>query len=263
MATQLKSDELNGCKSYFEWLCEWVIPEGHRYVIVNRETGKKIFTKLLLENIEKEKLGNKGANKNLGHECAVEKFGQSSADIPSGEESETEEDIGKVKLCRFLYGVDFTVDPSLGCVEDETQGVNGMELRRRYAESIGKESGKSERDIDRIWKTIHGKCSVLELLVNLCIRLDEMTNEEESGTTVYKFFDVILENLAIDITDSEAGWSEVIGDFLHRNYNKDGSGGGLFPVKNIGDKDARKMLIWSQLNAWLNEHLNEDAEFEW
>ena len=259
MATQLKSDELNGCKSYFEWLCEWVIPEGHRYVIVNRDTGKKIFTKLLLDNIEKEKEASNGKFSREGSDkFSYDKLSRSGADIPS----ESLEDIGKVKLCRFLYGVDFTVGDG-GCPEDETQATNGMELRRRYAEFVGKESGKSERDIDRIWKTIHGKCSVLELLVHLCIRLDEMTNEEESGTTVSKFFDVILENLAIDITDNEAGWSAVIGDFLHRNYDKDGSGGGLFPVKNIGDKDARKMPIWFQLNAWLNEHLNEDAEFEW
>ena len=258
MATQLKSDELNGCKSYFEWLCEWIIPEGHRYIMVNRESRKKIFTKLLLNDINKEKIAGED---NLGNKC-IKNLGQECAEPPSCEESETEEDIGKVKLCRFLYGVDFTVGDE-GCPEDETQATNGMELRRRYAESVGKESGKSERDIDRIWKTIHGKCSVLELLVHLCIRLDEMTNEEESGKTVSKFFDLILENLAIDITDSEAGWSSVIGDFLHRNYSKDGSGGGLFPVKDIGDKDARKMPIWFQLNAWLNEHLDENAEFKW
>lgn len=246
MATQLKVDELKGCKSYFEWLCEKVIPEEHRWIVVDRRTGRKMFADLVMEYRSK-----------LDDVISLPSLGKNGADPPSC----AVEDIAKVKLCRYLYGVDFTVEDT--CPIDATQGVNGMELRRRYAESVGKESGKSARDIDRIRKSIHGKCSVFELLVHLCNRLDEMTNEEESGATIYKFFDIMLENLEIDITDSETGWATVIGNFLHRNYNKDGSGGGLFPVKNCAGKDLRSMPLWDQLNTWLNENLNEDAEFEW
>lgn len=215
MATQLKIDELEGCKSYFEWLCEKAIPQLD------------------------DDLGSEGAETPL----------------------DISEDTRKVKLCRFLYGMDFFVCDDI-CPEDATQGVNGMDLRRRYAESVGRKVGKSERDIDRIKKSIHGKCSVFELIIHLCNRLDEMTNEEESGKTIWRFFDIMLENLEIDITDSENGWATVIGNFLHRNYGKDGTGG-LFPVRKSAGKDLRKMSLWDQLNTWLNEHLDEDAQFKW
>ena len=89
MATQLKSDELNGCKSYFEWLCEWIIPEGHRYIMVNRESGKKIFTKLLLNDIDKEKIAgennNQDNNKNNDKNNSKDNLGMKGAVIPSGD----------------------------------------------------------------------------------------------------------------------------------------------------------------------------------
>lgn len=224
MATQLKIAELEGCKSYFRWLCEKIIPEDHRYLIVTTQEGKEIFQKLL----------ETGCSDN--------------------------EDIQKVKLCKLMFDTDFRWDPDI-CPEDETQATNGMDLRHRYAEDVGKESGKSDRDIDRIWKSVHGKCSVLEFLVHLCNRLDEMTNEEESGSTIGKFFDRFLENLEIDITSGEDEWRDIIDRFMDRKYKENGSGGGLFPLKNTV-KDMRKVAIWYQMNYWVTENLNDEAGFE-
>lgn len=222
MAIQLKTDELNGCESYFEWLENAVSDD-----VKMSYPGVK-------EAIEREM--------NIGES-------------------------GKYKLMRYLFDRDFVISDSstdeiFGCSEDEIQAKNGMELRRKYAESVGKKAGKSERDTDRIWKSIHGKCSVLELLIHLSMSLDSMTNEEESGKNTGKFFDILLENLEFDVTSSAEDWQVIVDKFLHRKYKSNGSEGGLFPLKHA-EKNMKKVPIWSQLNAWLNENLDENAEFIW
>lgn len=222
MAIQLKTDELNGCESYFEWL-----------------------ENVVFDDVEVSYPGVKEA---IEREMSIEES-------------------GKYKLMRYLFDRDFVISDSstgeiFGCSEDEIQAKNGMELRRKYAESVGKKTGKSERDTDRIWKSIHGKCSVLELLIHLSMSLDSMTNEEESGKNTGKFFDILLENLEFDITSSAKDWQVIVDKFLHRKYKSNGSGGGLFPLK-YAEKNMKKVPIWSQLNAWLNENLDENAEFIW
>ena len=156
--------------------------------------------------------------------------------------------------------------------DDEIRVTDAMELRRIYADEAGALAGKSEREIDRIWKSIHGKCSVLELVLSICYRLDEMVNEDEPGTMVGLFFRIFVHNMELDETDEKADPEEEKNDrkakierFIQRSYNPDGSGGGLFPLKNWsaerGDKDQRKVPIWLQMNTWLNEHLDEEEHF--
>ncbi len=163
------------------------------------------------------------------------------------------------ELLRYLFVKDFSVVD--GMADDEIRATDAMELRRRYADEIGSELGKSERDIDRIWKSIHGKCSMLELLLQLAIRLDTMVNEDTSESMVPMFFAILLENLGLKETDSLEIWDERTDRFLQRKYGADGSGGGLFPLSDAGDRDLRKVSIWYQMNYWLNEHLDEEEHF--
>ena len=151
-----------------------------------------------------------------------------------------------------------------GIEEDTIRATDAMGLRRRYADETGANLGKSERDIDRIWKSIHGKCSVLEFLLQLCIRLDTMVNEEEPEAMVSQFFGILLGNLGICEGDSEDALKDKIIRFLDRKYNADGSEGGLFPLKNWSEKthqDQRKVSIWYQMNTWLAEHLDDEEHF--
>lgn len=177
------------------------------------------------------------------------------------EKSQIQRETGKI-----LFENDFRSDMT----EDDIRARDGLELRMVYAKDVGSESGKNERDIDRIWKSIHGKCSVLEVLVKLAFQLDGMVNEEEKGSMVPYFMEEFLKNLEIlklkfgeNPKKNEAISEEIqrkIDRFLDRNYNKNGTGGGLFPVKNCAN-DHRKLAIWKQMNEWLDEHLDEDCCF--
>jgi hypothetical protein len=244
MAVQLKSDELKDCKSYFDWLVEKIIG-----IDILESFGISGWVDVKKLNLDRLGIDGKCMDDAFTQKC-MEYLGRYSADAPSS--------------LKLLFETDFRVVEK--CKADETQAVNGMELRRRYAEDIGKKLGKSDRDIDRIWKTIKGKCSVLELMIHLATRLDEMTNEEEKpGSTTGKFFNIMLRNLGI-LEAKKEQWNEILSIFLDRKYEADGSGGGLFPLKNWscedGSKDQRDVSIWFQMNAWLNENLDEDGYFE-
>lgn len=169
-------------------------------------------------------------------------------------------------LSQVLFDTDFrwTV------LEDEIRVTDSLELRKKYAEEIGQNMNKSEREIDRIWKSIHGKCSVFEIILGLCFHMDEMVNEGETGSMVPFFFEILMKNLGISVMDeedfdlqkeaTEAFWKSKIDRFLDRKYESDGSNGGLFVVKNA-DEDLRNMPIWYQMNMFLEENLDEDGVF--
>ena len=168
-----------------------------------------------------------------------------------------------IRLLGYLYSVDF-----VGCdeiAEDTIRATDAMELRRRFGEEVGAERHKSERDIDRIWKSIHGKCSVLEFLVQLCIRMDAMVNEDgEPESMVPLFFCIMIGNMGLNVEETETEWQDSVGRFLGRKYAEDGSGGGLFPIENWVkgvSKDQREVPVWYQMNTWMREHLDEEEHF--
>lgn len=168
-----------------------------------------------------------------------------------------------VEMLGYLFDTDFVVMKEVP--EDEIRVTDAMGLRRRYADEVGFDKGKSKRDIDRIWKSIHGKCSVLEFILQLCFRLDEMLNEDDPGEMVGQFFGIFMRNLGLDWNEPKEKWKEKIDHFMNREYHFDGSGGGLFPLIKHWDGndilDQRKRPIWDQMSSWVNEHLDENAHF--
>ena len=175
-------------------------------------------------------------------------------------------------ICLKLFATDFLWDPAIK--EDEIRAADAMEMRKEYSEEVGSENGKTERDIDKIWKSILGKASILEVLFRLCFQLDQMLNEDEPGSMMPLFFGIMMRNLGLDTlkkgvgenaeADFQKEFDTKIDRFLHRKYNKNGSEGGLFPLKNLAEKsseDMQKVSLWYQMNAWLNENLDEDEHF--
>ena len=186
------------------------------------------------------------------------------------EKAKIEKETGKA-----LFGIDFVSEMA----EDDIRARDGLDLRKDYAKEAGEKAGKNDREKDRIWKSIHGKCSVMELFLKLSMQLDSMTNEGIFGEKTPYFMEVFLKNLGIwknsegsegdkkgTSEGSRSGFEEVlkasVDRFLERKYAEDGSGGGLFPIQN-NEKDQRKEPIWNQMNTWLGEHLDEDYEFLW
>lgn len=234
MTLQIEVDEMKGCSSYFEWLMKVI-------------------------SAEKEKVD----------ACTV-KTSKTGSGIGADGVSRTGADGAPLRqICRVMFETDFIccLGTEQTIKEDEIRAKDAMELRRRYAESVGADAGKSEREIDRIWKSIHGNCSVLELILSICYRLDAMVNEEEPGTMVGMFFRILIGNLGFDLKKKEIQKEQIsviIDRFLRHEYGPDGTGGGLFPIKKWdleSSKDMRGLSIWYQMNAWLNEHLDEEEHF--
>ena len=228
MAIQVKVDELDHCATYLEWL---VSKTGHIYWEDSGKDNSAVKTTTVKST----------ANSAVGT-ANLTPFG---------------------RLCKELFSVDFyAVD---GIPEDDIRATDAMELRRRFAEEEGELASKSERDIDRIWKSVRGKCSVLEFILQIAYRLDSIVNEDETEAMVPQFFAILLKNLDVKETDSSEILKGKVDRFLSRTYDSNGGGGGLFPLKKYVEgvtKDQRKVPIWDQMGDWISEHLDDDAYFK-
>lgn len=96
-------------------------------------------------------------------------------------------------------------------------------------------------------------CSVLEMLIALAIRLAYEVNDGQNESL---YFWLLIENLGlISQTDEAFNESKIrihVTRFLGRTYHPNGSGGGLFPLKNPRG-DLRKIEIWYQMQAYIAE----------
>lgn len=253
MAVQIEVDEMKGCPGYFEWMMKGILGDNCSDLMKSKDKS----------------CGAVCGSTDECKKCAVYCYWDNAFDcgVNCGEYCA---DGSIVNICRAMFETDFIC--CLGTEDtiknDEIRAKDAMELRRRYAAVVGSEADKSERDIDRIWKSVHGKCSVLELILSICYRLDTMVNEDEPGAMVGMFFMILIRNMGFDLSgkkDNREHISAVIDRFLKRNYEADGSGGGLFPLKKWsaegGSKDQRTVSIWYQMGTWLNEHLDDEAHF--
>jgi len=244
MATQVLLEELSGCKTYLGWLIEKLDYLG------SDEDDSEV----------KSKIKWMGSEINWLSPEANPELKWMSTEISR-------------ELCRLMFEIDFTWLESVK--EDEIRAKDALEIREKYAQEVGKLAGKSSRDIDRIWKSVHGKVSVLEIIFSLCVHLDEMFNEEEPWKMVGFFYRILIRNLALDEFDDEDFdhreseirdiWKGRIKQFLRREYFESGCCGGLFPLNNW-DKDSGKnqkeVGLWYQMNAWVNEHVDDDGMFK-
>lgn len=149
-------------------------------------------------------------------------------------------------VCRKLHEIEF-----YSIIEmDDNRKEDGMSLRYRFAR-------KANYNLDWFYD-VEGPCSVFEMMVALCLRIEEeiMCNFKEDRTSVW-FLDM-LQSLGLDVfpdTDSPCENDEeieaIVDRFLEREYERDGKGG-LFTVRDPR-KDLRDVEIWYQAMWYLNE----------
>ena len=130
---------------------------------------------------------------------------------------------------------------------DENRARDGEDLRYRFES----ETGESADEYDGM------PCSVLEMMLALAIRCEEhiMLNPE-IGDRAGRWFWAMIENLGLmDMDDrhfDEPYFNFVIERLLEREYEPDGQGG-LFTIRKDRRRDMRKIDIWYQMMAYLNE----------
>lgn len=128
-------------------------------------------------------------------------------------------------LTPFYYSVD----------HDNNREVEGLDLR-----------------IDTEWEGTDIPCSVLEMLIALAGRINDImsTGYEDERTT--EWFWTMLYNLKLTPNTTDSDEIEyILTRFMDRTYAPNGSGG-LFPLLDT-DEDQREIEIWYQMSAYLRE----------
>lgn len=151
------------------------------------------------------------------------------------------------KLLEYLYERSFFYILPM----DGNRLEDGIDLR--YS-GFGYFSGTEQYEIARYLD--RRDCSVLEMMVALTIRMENIVGDSELGDRKGLWFWSMVESLGLNEMDDD-NYDETkvvyrIDCFLNRDYKPDGKGG-LFTVKEPFH-DMRGVEIWSQMCWYLSEN---------
>ena len=146
--------------------------------------------------------------------------------------------------------------PSKAVPMDENRIYDGFAMRVRFIGKYGEVGSSTNR----------GPCTMFEFLVGISEKMGFLMGDENGESKTSEYFWHLIRNMRLlKLTDDE--FDELNGEFfveeavqriLDRNYGYDGDGG-LFPLRRA-NVDQRKVEIWYQMQAWLNEHCAIDIE---
>jgi hypothetical protein len=134
---------------------------------------------------------------------------------------------------------------------DDNRAFEGKELRCKFCE---------ENDIFYEYDQYSPATSMLELMVALAFRCENIMSGQSKNRDMRSWFWEILENCGLDrysdcdYYDHYEGGSidNILEKIIKRGYRRDGSGG-LFPLRKP-KKDQRKVELWYQMSAYLVEN---------
>lgn len=129
--------------------------------------------------------------------------------------------------------------------DDLNRAEDGLELRRRFE----RETSISLPDL--------GRCSVLEFLIALAKRMNDVAWDYQNPNKTPEYFWEILNNAGIPYEDTEfknaVFLAEIIENILHKRVAFLGDYG-LFPLK-ASRRDQAKVSFWDQMSDYLGEKL--------
>lgn len=130
---------------------------------------------------------------------------------------------------------------------DENREADGIDLRLLY-------TIPPDFDLNIKGAFYDQKCSVLEMLIALSIRVDNEFIGDPAEEHPEIFFSEMLKNLGLYPGFDERGIDKIIDRWLYRRFDRDGTGS-PFPVK-YDHADQRKLEIWDQMLSYINENYN-------
>lgn len=145
-------------------------------------------------------------------------------------------EISYKKLLQHLHKIEFK--PLLE--RDENRAEDGLSLRYRFS-CERTDLGDAEYYLD-------GPCSMLELMVALALRIEEVMDDPTMGDRTSQWFWSMVTSLGLgSMTDTRFD-REAINEaaliFMNREYEPNGAGG-LFTIRNC-TRDVRDVEIWIQ-----------------
>lgn len=162
------------------------------------------------------------------------------------------------KLLRLLFTIEFTFLMPM----DRDRYDDGVNLRFDFGYIISDSDNSRIRseDAKTVMENLKDKpCSVLEMMVALAIKCEEIMSDDDLGDRVGQWFWDMIVNLGLDAmydTNFNERYSRrIIDRFLHRRYEPDGKGG-LFYIKNCY-YNLKHEEIWYQLQWYLERYYDD------
>lgn len=151
------------------------------------------------------------------------------------------------KLLKHLHEFIFLYDDC-----DTNRADDGKQMRYRFALN---EYGLDPLDTDYIVDSLTGECTVLEMMIALCLRCEEeLMDDPDYGNRTSQWFWEMIVSLGLGSMYNSNYDAEYIDDclwaFLNRDYTGDGVGG-LFTIHNF-HLDMRELDLWDQMNWYIN-----------
>ena len=105
-------------------------------------------------------------------------------------------------------------------------------------------------------------CTMLEMIIGISKRMSEQLMDEDGEDKTAQYFWEIMENLGLTCMDDDNfGWDTGLAQkkiaktceiLCKRQYNPDGTGGGMFPMPGLLGINQKKMEIWYQMQEYIN-----------
>ena len=156
------------------------------------------------------------------------------------------------KLCMELFKNRFFITRSVP-KRDIDRWKNGLELRKTYDFCY-------DNDFDSEMRPI--PCTMLEMIIGISKRMSEQLMDEDGEDKTAQYFWEIMENLGLTYMDDDNfGWDTGLAQkkiaktceiLCKRQYNSDGTGGGMFPMPGVLGINQKKMEIWYQMQEYIN-----------
>lgn len=159
-------------------------------------------------------------------------------------------------LMNILVNINF--DPSIDM--DTNRAIDGQNLRYYWAVYYFDKNVTEEELYDLFGNE---QCSFLEMMVALCIRIENIMCDERYGNRTYIWFKDMLTSLGLqEFKNNKFDINAIynaISKFNSRDYSPTGKGG-LFTINT--DKDMREYELWYQMNFYVEEKDKEERKYE-
>lgn len=143
-------------------------------------------------------------------------------------------------------------------VLDANRASDGVGLRYQYAY----EHGIPYSEVDALVKT--GPCSVLEMMIALAIKCEEMMSNISVGDRTGQWFWLMILNLGFagmpDHSFDKPLADHILMKFFNNQYSPNGHGG-LFAIDQC-PTDLRTVDIYTQMYWYINASFADEIEFK-
>ena len=133
---------------------------------------------------------------------------------------------------------------------DGNREEDGINLRYRFGQEYGYDDVTVCNFLD------NKPCSMLEMMVALCIRCEDIMEDLDVGAQYSRWFLVMLESSKLNLLTDEKFNVQMANSIIEkletRTYCRNGEGG-LFTTQQPS-VDMRTLEIWDQMSVYLNEN---------